>query len=402
MGTSFKAVVFRHHRRQDGTYAVKIRMTHNGKSKYMATDVVVTREQLNKACDRVTDRRVLDLLDVRVRQYREAVQEIEGSEWMAADRLWEMIQEKLRHGNAFRLEFFAFAREVVAAKEKGTRDVYVHALRCFSEFLGRDTIDVNEITFPLLSDFRAFIERRNGRGCRSASLYLSCLRHIHNTARDRYNDPDTGALLIPRQPFRKGLIPAEPVTQHRALTVEQVKAIRDCQPATSRGRLARDVFMLSFYTIGMNTADLFLLHPSDERCGVLEYHRAKTDSKRADRAFFRVRIEPEAAEIVERWRGHAALLSFSECYADFKNFNKAVNVGLKEVAEICGIPRLTSYHARHSWATLAANVAGVDFDTVQQALNHARRGADRVTGIYVERDFSRIWEANRKVLDLLK
>lgn len=402
MGTSFKAVVLRHHRRQDGTFAVKIRMIHNGQSKYRATDVVVTRDQLNKSCDRVTDRRVLDILDAKVREYREAVQRIDGSEWMDADRLWELIQERLRHGNGFTLEFFAFAREVVSKKEKGTQEVYANALRCFSEFLGRYTIDVNEITYPLLLDFRGFIERRNGRGCRSASLYLSCLRHIHNTARDRYNDPDTGAILIPRQPFRKGLIPSEPVTEHRALTVDQVKAIRDCQPKTKRGRIAKDVFMLSFYTIGMNTADLYLLRPSDERKGVWEYNRAKTDSKRADRAFFRVRLEPEALEIAERYRGRQARLSFCDRYVDFKGFNKAVDVGLKEVAALAGLENLTSYHARHTWATLAANVAGVDFDTVQQALNHARRGADRVTGIYVERDFSRIWEANRKVLDLLK
>ena len=402
MGTSFKAVVFRHHRRQDGTFAVKIRMIHNGKSKYMATDVVVSREQLSRSLDRITDQRVVDLLDARLRDFRSAASSIEGSEWMTADQLWDAVQERLRHGHGFTLDFFAFSREVIATKEKGTQDVYLHALRCFEDYLGKDTIEINDVTYPLLLGFRSFIERRNGRGCRSASLYLSCLRHVHNVARDRYNDPDTGALLIPRQPFRKGLIPPEPVTEHRALTVGQVKAIRDCQPVTARGRLARDVFMLSFATVGTNTADLFLLRPSDLRDGVIEYRRAKTDSKRADHAFIRIRLEQEAAEVVRSWGGRSSLLSFAERYADFRSFNKAVNLGLREVAALCGIARLTSYHARHTWATLAANTAGVDFDLVQQALNHARRGGDRVTSIYVERDFSRIWDANRKVLDLLK
>ena len=41
-------------------------------------------------------------------------------------------------------------------------------------------------------------------------------------------------------------------------------------------------------------------------------------------------------------------------------------------------------------------------DAVDKAVDHARRGADRVTGIYVERDFTKAWEANRAVLDLLK
>jgi len=45
---------------------------------------------------------------------------------------------------------------------------------------------------------------------------------------------------------------------------------------------------------------------------------------------------------------------------------------------------------------------GISRDDVAEALNHARRGSDRVTDIYVERDFAKAWEANRKVLDLLK
>ena len=63
---------------------------------------------------------------------------------------------------------------------------------------------------------------------------------------------------------------------------------------------------------------------------------------------------------------------------------------------------LNFYYARHTWSTLAMNACGIDFDTVHQSLNHARRGADRVTGIYVEQDYTKAWEANRKVLDLLK
>ena len=62
---------------------------------------------------------------------------------------------------------------------------------------------------------------------------------------------------------------------------------------------------------------------------------------------------------------------------------------------------LNFYYARHTWATIARNECGVSFDEVHESLNHARRGNDRVTDIYVERDFSRVWEANRKVLDLV-
>ena len=62
---------------------------------------------------------------------------------------------------------------------------------------------------------------------------------------------------------------------------------------------------------------------------------------------------------------------------------------------------LTTYHARHTWATLARNEVGVTLSDVGEALNHSPRGSERVTDIYVERDFSRVWETNRKVLDLV-
>lgn len=71
------------------------------------------------------------------------------------------------------------------------------------------------------------------------------------------------------------------------------------------------------------------------------------------------------------------------------------------MAELCGIEGLTSYYARHTWATLARNECGVPKDVVHEALDHASRGGERVTDIYIRRDFGRVWEANRKVLDLV-
>ena len=40
-------------------------------------------------------------------------------------------------------------------------------------------------------------------------------------------------------------------------------------------------------------------------------------------------------------------------------------------------------------------------DVVHEALDHASRGVERVTDIYIRRDFGMVWEANRKVLDLV-
>ena len=301
----------------------------------------------------------------------------------------------------FRLDFAAFAGTLTSKMEKGTAEGYKWAVRALQRFLGRDSIDVNEIDRAMVLRFREWLEAKNGKGCRAASAYLEKLRTIHTRARDMYNDPDTGVVRIPREPF-KGMIPTQPSTAHRALSMDQLRRVLASEPATSRGRMALDVFRLSFCLVGINTADLYRLVDGDLRGWVLTYNRAKTDSRRADKAMMSVRVEPEAMEVMERWRGSGgSLLSFRARYADFRAFNKAVNQGLKEVGRLAGVPGLTSYHARHTWATLARNACGGPRDVVAEALNHAGRGSERVTDIYLERDFSRVWDANRRVLDLV-
>jgi len=45
-------------------------------------------------------------------------------------------------------------------------------------------------------------------------------------------------------------------------------------------------------------------------------------------------------------------------------------------------------------------VCHIDFDTVNKALNHVSTGGASVTDRYVARDWSRVWDANRLVLDI--
>lgn len=387
--------------KKDGTIPVKIRMIHNRTPRYFQTNIFVTKSQLDKKGN-VKDDRIAQAIDSIVRRYRTIVAEIPDAQYLTTDEMVARVNAELEMGKGFRLDFFSYTIKKTATMERKTAEGYMSSIHALMRYTGRETLDVNEITYTFLVGFRDWLEAENGKGCRAASKYLSCLRHIHNLARDEFNDDDVGITRIPRQPFKKGLIPPEPVTEHRVLTVEQMMALMKCEPVTERGRLAKDAFLLSFYLVGMNTIDIYYINQGDIKNGVLTYNRHKTDSVRADKAVMKVRIEDEAAEIMERHKGNVMMLDFADRYSSHMNFNTYVNRGLKEIGELIGVPGLNSYYARHTWATIARNVCGVDFVTVHEALNHARRGADRITDIYVERDFTRIWEANRKVLDIFK
>lgn len=398
MSTTFSYVIFPHHRRKDGTITVKIRMIHNSKVKYCSTSVAVTAQQLTKRMDKITDPRVLETVNAKLDEYRRAAALVDNAEWMSADMLWERLNEQLRIGHVFELDIYEYAEQKMSSMEPKTAEGYRTSLNMLRRFVG-DRLDVNDVTFQFLVKFREFIEQRTSKGSRAVSYYLSCLRHIHNLARAEYNDDDTGVVRIPRQPFRRGLIPPQPVTEHRVLTLQQLKALRDCWPVSERGRLAKDVFVLSFELIGMNTVDLYHLDKKSLKNDVLIYNRCKTDSNRPDKALMKVRVEPEAVKILRQHMGRRLLLDFADRYASHQNFNKAVNLGLKELGAMIGVEGLSTYYARHTWATLARNLCKIDKSTVHEALNHAPDKSERVTDIYVEKDWERIWDANRIVLD---
>ena len=91
------------------------------------------------------------------------------------------------------------------------------------------------------------------------------------------------------------------------------------------------------------------------------------------------------------------MFDFYHHYGNIKDFNKAVNIGLKSVGEAVGINSLQYYAARHSLATIAANDVRIDKYVINDMLNHTDNSL-RITELYIKRDYKAINEANKKVL----
>lgn len=409
------------YQRSDGTYNVRIRVTHGRKTKFIPTTLYLHESDVSRT-GKIRNQDIIDKIDrIYLRKFRDIVSSIEGAEFYDVVSLCDEILNRYQNKDGFRLDFFEYCNAKTADMKPKTAEGYRCAANALKRFLQRDEIDINDITASLIVQFRKFLENEKRivggthghkhelsttkKGGRAISMYLGCLRHIHNLAREEFNDEDVGKIVIPRTPFKNGVIPQQPKTQHRDLTVEQLVAISSFR-GNGRAMLARDVFMLSFGLVGMNTVDLFQAKRSDLKDGILTYGRAKTGDLRDDGAIISIRVEPEVERLMEKYsdndRKSGYLFSFHSRYADHRNFNTALNIGLKRVAESIGdsVPqKLQTYHARHSWATIARNDCKIDFDTVHEALDHAKGKEARVTDIYVRKDFSHIWGANRKVLD---
>ncbi|MBD5182977.1 MAG: hypothetical protein HDS99_04200 [Bacteroidales bacterium] len=92
--------------------------------------------------------------------------------------------------------------------------------------------------------------------------------------------------------------------------------------------------------------------------GRVDYIRAKTHRP------YSIKVESEAREIIDRYAGSESLVNFAENYGNYRHFYNNLCKGLGEVKQQLGIEELTTYWARHSWATTAHKL-GVRKDVIR-------------------------------------
>ncbi len=285
-----------------------------------------------------------------------------------------------------------FQRFVNGKTNPGTIGVYKHTLdriRLFDPDI--DNKNFEDIDLKWLTDFEAFCARTATKNARN--IHLRNIRAVFNNAID-YE-------ITSAYPFRRFKIRPE-ATRKRSLTVEELRTLFD-YPVEPYAEIYRDMFKLIFMLIGINTVDLHGLTRITD--GRIEYKRAKTSR------LYSIRVEPEAMEIIEKYQGEKGLLCIADRWSDHRNFRHQLNMALQKIGEVerkgrggkkiitSAFPGLSSYWARHSWATIARKI-GVSLDDIALALGHSD-GKHETTLIYIDETEIReaIDKANRRVLD---
>lgn len=391
---TLKAVV--DHRKADGTYCVKIRLTHNRKALYIPTMIYVTDRELTKS-KKIKDTNVVMTTNKIIDGMRSAILSIENVNLMTCEQLRDAMLKVYNGKDTFKLDFYEYALTQIAKMKPATALSHMTAINNLKKY--KNHLDINDITNKFIISFKSHLND-NGVSKNSINLYLTKIQHIINLAKDEFNDDDN--IRVNVRQFKKGVIERNDPSEHRVLTAAQIRRI-----ATFTGdryeNFARDIFILSFCLIGINIVDLYNLKKKDVQNGILTYNRAKTKDRRADKARISIRIEEEAMNIIQRYTelNGEQLLNFHRRYKSFESMSHSLMPLYNRFKRYDkSLPsRLTFYHARHSWATIAYNDCGIDMQTIHEALNHASDANMKITDIYVKKDFTRIWEANRKVLD---
>ena len=274
----------------------------------------------------------------------------------------------------------------------------ISVLRSLMTVAGGKILTFQNLTPALLKTYEHHLLGYE-RSRNTVSLYMRTLHNLCNRASHE------GMMHTPGNLFDGVFTGMDPV-QHRAVAPEVIRRIGSMELEGRNARLmfARDMFMLSFYLQGVPFIDLAHLRKCDLKDGLITYRRRKTGK------LARLVVEPCALEIICRYASRAEKTAYllpvirtqGDVEDERKQYESALrlyNKHLNRIGVLLGLDMpLTSYVARHSWATIAHDI-GVDIADISAALCHS---SEKMTRNYLQ-SFSTDRQANvnRSVLQAL-
>ena len=342
------------------------------------------------------------------------------------------------------------AEQATCGVSISTAENYRTAVRSFIRFSGGTDVPVSALDADSVRNYERWLRDR-GVCPNTSSCYMRSLRAI-------YNKTATKRLVKDKEPFR-GVFTGNERTVKRSIGEKEIRKLKSLRspyglsPGPSPigrgegewGSGASDFFLFSFYAMGMPFVDLAHLKRSQIKDGVLTYRRRKTGQQ------VRVRLEPCMLDILDKYKTEGTDYLFPILYkvkdgakdrttdgagwttgeakdwttgsekarmgsetdkgkgggkggpaggnlveVSYSSALNRYNRSLKELARRAGIKEnLTSYVARHSWASIAYE-KNIDLPVISKALGHTDT---KTTLIYItEIKDKRLASANRKLL----
>lgn len=230
-------------------------------------------------------------------------------------------------------------------------------------------------------------------------IYLRSLSAIYQSAiRDGIAPEPNSFKGNTMQPL--GSIPRE----KGALTSEELEAFLNYQPRSSAEKFGKDFFILSLLLCGANIGDILSFKNSNVKNDEIVFIRRKT---RKAGVTISVPLLDESVRLLNEYgcinpeKPDDYILPFLSSCSSKKSINSKIhdtigeiNKGIKSVCEQLGLPKLTTYNARHTYAVFASGE--MEVSEIQKFLGHT---SSKTTDTYLRSITTSSKEKNRKVLE---
>lgn len=254
---------------------------------------------------------------------------------------------------------------------------YYAACRSLAGFLmqrnGHAVLPMKEVTAQLMAEYEDYLLTVRKIQRNSSSAYMRALRAGYNSLMP----PER---LRRRDPFIHVYTGIDH-TVKRAIGVDVIRRLAGLDLTNRELILSRDLFLFSFYARGIAFIDLAKLTRRNVCDGRLTYLRSKT------RQPLSVKLEPPMRAILNKYARLNPPYLFPilhNSYFDQSEYNNALrtyNNHLHRLGQLVGSPApLSSYVARHSWATTAKRL-DIALRVISEAMGHT---SEMTTRIYLD------------------
>lgn len=421
-----KAVYYTSKTLSDGSHPFVIRITKNRKLKYISTGISLHPNFWNNAKKEIRrnypEPHREELLN-RLRQWEQKIINAE-KELAGTDEVYEAKDVATKAAESRkstrRVSLLAYIDELVAsmvaARQKGNSIIYRDLRNQLADFLtdqynGAKDITFSEVSVRFCNQLETFFRQRGNSDTTLSNRYRT-LRAVLNKAIAE------GVAKSEHYPFARNVAEKhkfsigkfDTTTQKRAISRDDVRKIEAFEPTgtftgrfaniknaneVERLKLAKSVFLFSFYCGGINFVDLAKLcwsnlYTDSEGNQRLTYVRQKTSGK------FTLKLLAPAASIIEHYRpitynGPDSYVfpilntkqhrTSTQVHNRIHKVSAMVNADLKKVGERAEIETpLTTYVARHSFAT-SLRQSGIPTAVISQVMGHK---TEAVTAVYLD------------------
>ena len=386
---NLRVVILEAKKLADGTHKIRIAISHNAQTRYFPTRFVVpsTKNLKNGVVVGVDNAAYINhQLRNQINRIYMICDELQDIEYYSCSQLVKMITNKMEKGRIRTFEEIAGEMINIKRRDWAPDTVRLHedSIKKFIEFAGNNFI-LSLLDSSMVFDFRDFL-RSKGYSATTVAMKISTLRRIVyfavNHGYAKYEIPPFFDYKEPR-----------PVVRDLALSLEQLRQMRDMKIDMKWEECARDIFMLSFYLCGMNLGDILA---QDLTKDSVKFIRIKTKSRRDPNEFTEFTIQPEARAIIDKYLVNGRLQFYG--YTTKKSVQHITDDNLRNLRKQLGFNKLIYYSARKTFAQLA-NELMIKDSVIEYCLGDAISNPRRALSFYIKVNKTMADKAIRKIFD---
>lgn len=395
MNTTLTTVLYTSKTLSDGTHPLMLRLTKNRRIKYISLHISLDakfwdfdKSRPKRNCP--DKERINTLIETKTKELQEQILDFKTSDKeYTLNTLVEKASRKVVRQTVG--EYLnGYIDRLLAANRVGNAKTFQELRTSLTKFCRSLDFYFIDIDAEWLKRYEQWLRVERHYSDNSIGIRFRSLRVLYNSA---ITDGLIKKTDYPFDTFKVSRF--KEATAKRSLTKEDIRRIMDCEVRTLTKypkpflQLAKDLFLFSYLSCGINLTDILHIRYADIVDGRLVFNRQKTGK------LLSFQLQPAALDILDKYRQpnahpqdyifpvlrRSVHVTAQQQYGRVQRTNKRINRYLKLIGEHLHLPiTLTTYVARHSFATVLKR-SGVSTSIISESLGHS---SEKITQIYLD------------------